>query len=114
MRSKSLDFVAWSCTTLLLKTVWFCSMVVVIDNKVPQLHATKFVKPFCMVESAAKFFNRYLLQVKARTNFLYYVYFAGYLTSPGVLPAEAPENPEPLENILKDVDKYIMPGVSST
>ena len=42
-----------------------------------------------------------------------FIFLVAFLTSPGVLPAEAPEEPEPLRNILQDVDKYIMPGVSA-
>ena len=42
-----------------------------------------------------------------------FLFLVAFLTSPGVLPAEAPEEPEPLKNILQDVDKYIMPGVGT-
>ncbi|XP_067941522.1 aromatic-L-amino-acid decarboxylase-like [Watersipora subatra] len=34
----------------------------------------------------------------------------GYLTSEGVLPSEAPDKPDTLEDILRDVDKHIIPG----
>lgn len=37
--------------------------------------------------------------------------FEGYLTAEGVLPSTAPDEPESFQEILKDVDKYIMPGV---
>ena len=35
----------------------------------------------------------------------------GYLR--GLLPKEAPQNPENFDEVFKDVEKYIMPGVSS-
>ena len=40
-------------------------------------------------------------------------YVTGYLTADGVLPETAPEEPENITDILKDVDQLIMPGVSS-
>ena len=39
-------------------------------------------------------------------------YVTGYLTADGVLPETAPEEPENITDILKDVDQLIMPGVS--
>ena len=34
----------------------------------------------------------------------------GYLKK--LLPSEAPENPEDFEEVFKDIEKFIMPGVS--
>jgi len=38
---------------------------------------------------------------------------SGYLTAPGVLPDRPPDEPEELKDVLADIDKYIMPGVST-
>ncbi|KAF6036397.1 DDC [Bugula neritina] len=36
----------------------------------------------------------------------------GYLTAPGVLPDRPPDEPEELKDVLADIDKYIMPGMT--
>ena len=41
------------------------------------------------------------------------LYHEGFLTASGVLPTDVPKEPGTIQDILADVEKHIMPGVSA-
>lgn len=49
--------------------------------------------------------------VERQIEWCIFLCVAGFLTTDGVLPSNAPDEPEDFKHILNDVDKFIMPGV---